>query len=76
MQRSTSLHLPLAEDGCNLGQRLGIIVGVEEGETAGEEAEEDDAGGPDVDCWWRATASRSVRDRGREGNGGERVTED
>lgn len=73
---SAALHGLLAEDGGDLGKRLSVVVRVEEGETAGEEAEEDDAGGPDVDCWWRATASRSVRDRGREGNGGERVTED
>jgi len=49
VQGGAALHLAAAEDGRDLGERLGVVVRVEEGEAAREEAQEDDAGRPDVE---------------------------
>ena len=63
MQGGAALHLAAAEDGRDLGERLGVVVRVEEREAAREEAQEDDAGRPDVE--------RCEREREREGEEGQ-----
>lgn len=46
---SSELHPPGAKDGGNLNHGLDVVGAVEEGEAAGHDGEEDDAGGPDVE---------------------------
>lgn len=43
------LHAAPAEDAGDLDHGVDVVGRVEEGEAAGEDGEEDDAGGPDVD---------------------------
>lgn len=45
---STKLHLLLAKDGRDFHQSLDIIIRVEEGEAAGDDAQNNDAHRPNV----------------------------
>lgn len=49
MRPRTHLHALLAEDAGDLDHGVHIVGGVEEGEAASQQGEEDDARGPDVD---------------------------
>ena len=49
MQQCARFHLALPPDGSDLDHGFDVVGGVEEREAAGEDGQEYDAGGPDVD---------------------------
>ena len=49
MEGRARAHAAFPEDGAKFDEGVNVVGGVEEGEAAGEEGEEDDARGPDVD---------------------------
>lgn len=49
MEKRTLPHLVRPEDGRDLDHGFHVVGGIEEGEAFGEDGQEDDARGPDVD---------------------------
>lgn len=68
MQRGAALHLAAPKDGRDLGERLGVVVRVEEGEAAREEAQQNNADRPDVErCTDEEGSARTSTFRARKG---------